>query len=82
LAWPVTGGFLPRGLAEAAYHVVPVLDLPTELRISTVVGYLRNLEGLLTQPRFGNSSTAAELALQIREFISSPSPGIDAKEGK
>jgi transcriptional regulator with XRE-family HTH domain len=67
-------------LDATAYHVAPVLDLPLDLRISTVIGYLRKLENLLTQPRFAESCTAAELASQIRDFISSPSPGMGSKE--
>jgi transcriptional regulator with XRE-family HTH domain len=69
-------------LDEAAYHVAPVLDLPRELRISTVIGYLRKLESLLAQPRFARNCTAAELACQIRDFISAPPPGMDAKEAR
>jgi hypothetical protein len=62
-------------LDQAAYHVAPVLDLPQELRISTVIGYLRKLESLLAQPRFAKNCTVAELASQIRDFMSSPIPG-------
>ncbi len=69
-------------LDEVAHHVAPVLNLPLDLRISTVVGYLRKLEALLTQPRFAESCTATELAAQIRDFISSPSPGLDSKEAR
>jgi hypothetical protein len=69
-------------LDEAAYRVAPVLDLPRELRISTVIGYLRKLESLLAQPRFAGNCTATELAYQIRDFISVPSPGMDAKEAR
>jgi hypothetical protein len=58
-------------LDEVAYHVTSVLDLPRELRISTVIGYLQKLSSLLIQHRFAKSNTAAELELQIREFISS-----------
>jgi hypothetical protein len=64
-------------LDEVAYHVTPVLELPRELRISTVIGYLQQLKILLVQPRFAKSNTAAELALQIRDFISSSPLGMD-----
>jgi hypothetical protein len=67
-------------LDEAAHHVTPVLDLPRELRISTVVGYLQKLDTLLTQPRFAKSNTAAELTLQIKNFISSSPLGMDETE--
>lgn len=69
-------------LDEMAYHIAPVLDLPLDLRISTVIGYLRKLENMLTQPRFAESCTAAELAPQIRDFISSPSPSMGSKEAR
>jgi hypothetical protein len=67
-------------LDEAAYHVTPVLGLPRELRISTVIGYLQKLENLLAQPRFAKSNTAAELALQIRDFVSSSPLDTDETE--
>jgi hypothetical protein len=58
-------------LDEAAYHVAPVLELPEEQRISTVIGYLPKLEELLTESRFQQRAAAARLAGQIREFIAS-----------
>lgn len=67
-------------LDEVAYHVTSVLDLPRELRISTVIGYLQKLRSLLTQPRFAKSNTAAELELQIRDFISSSPLAMDETE--
>jgi len=67
-------------LDEAAYYVAPVLELPGEQRISTVTGYLRKLEVLLAEPRFAKS--ASGLALQIRDFISSTSPGTDEAESR
>jgi hypothetical protein len=69
-------------LDEAAYHVVPVLHLPRDLRISTVTGYLRKLEELLAASRFAQSATAAGLALQIRDFMASAPPGTDETEGR
>jgi hypothetical protein len=54
---------MKNSLDEARYHVIPVLDLPLDLRISTVIGYLRKLESLLTQSGLAKSHTAAELAL-------------------
>ena len=75
--------YLMKGcLDQAVYHVAPVLDLPQDLRISTVIGYLRKLESLLAQPRFAKNCTVAELASQIRDFMSSPIPGVDAKEAR
>jgi hypothetical protein len=69
-------------LDEAVYHVAPVLELPVELRISTVTGYLRKLQELLAEPRFAKRPSAAVLALQIRDFISSAPLGTDEAEGR
>lgn len=69
-------------LDEAAYHIAPVLELPRELRISTVIGYLRKLEEMLAESRFAKSSTAAGLALQIRDFVSSAPLDFDEAEGR
>jgi transcriptional regulator with XRE-family HTH domain len=73
--------YLMKGsLNEAAYHVAPVLSLPPELRISTVTGYLRKLEALLSESSFAKSATAARLTVQIKDFISSAS--LDAGEAE
>jgi transcriptional regulator with XRE-family HTH domain len=64
-------------LEGAAQHIAPVLDLPQELRISTITGYLRKLENLLTKSRFTKSEAAAELTEQIRSFISAAPLGQD-----
>jgi hypothetical protein len=69
-------------LDGAAYQIAPVLDLPKELRISTVMGYLKKLESLLAQPRFSKSETAARLTFQIRDFISSSPLDIETAEGR
>jgi hypothetical protein len=71
---------MKNSLDEARYHVIPVLDLPLDLRISTVIGYLRKLESLLTQSGLAKSHTAAELALRVRDFISSSSLSATGKE--
>lgn len=71
---------MKNSLDEARYHVIPVLDLPLEMRISTVIGYLRKLESLLTQSGLAKSHTAAELALRVRDFISSSSLSTAGKE--
>jgi hypothetical protein len=69
-------------LNEAAYHVAPVLELPRELRISTVTGYLRKVEELLAESRFAKSATAAGLALRIRDFVSFAALDADEAEGR
>jgi transcriptional regulator with XRE-family HTH domain len=57
-------------LDGAAHQIAPVLELPKELRISTVTGYLLKLADMLAQPRFSKSDIAAQLTLQIGDFIS------------
>lgn len=59
-------------LDGAAAQIAPVLELAPELRIHTVTGYLENLQRMLCQPRFANSSLATGLRQQIREFNSAP----------
>lgn len=72
---------LMKGSLDAAVHyIAPVLDLPEELRISTVTGYLQKLDGLLAQPRFSGSETAGKLRDQIRDFISSSPTAIDVTD--
>jgi hypothetical protein len=55
-------------LDGAAEQITPVLDLPEELRISTVTGYLRQLDAMLREPRFAKSNLAIELSEKIRSF--------------
>jgi hypothetical protein len=69
-------------LDGAAYQIAPVLDLPKELRVSTVTGYLQKLRSLLAQPRFSKSETVARLTFQIRDFISSSPLDIETAEGR
>ena len=64
-------------LDGAAHQIAPVLELPEELRISTVIGYLKTLENMLAQPRFAKSKIAAKITSQIRSFVSSSPPDLD-----
>jgi hypothetical protein len=59
-------------LDGAVAQIAPALELAPELRIHTVTGYLENLQRMLCQPRFADSSLAAGLRQQIREFNSAP----------
>jgi transcriptional regulator with XRE-family HTH domain len=73
--------YLMKGsLDGATSHIAPVLGLPRELRISTVIGYLRKLESMLAEPRFAKSRPAARLTLQIKDFITTSPLGADAAE--
>jgi hypothetical protein len=59
-------------LDGAAAQIAPVLELPAEMRIETVTGYLRTLDQMLSQPRFADSGQAAVLRQQISDFTSAP----------
>jgi hypothetical protein len=51
-------------------EVAPILDLPPELRLSTVTGYMVNLDRRLAHRRFQRSKDAIDLRSKIREFNS------------
>jgi hypothetical protein len=55
-------------LDGAAEQIAPVLDLPQELRISTVTGYLKQLDSMLREPRFAKSNLAMGLSEKIHDF--------------
>ncbi|MQA16162.1 MAG: hypothetical protein GEV09_19045 [Pseudonocardiaceae bacterium] len=59
---------LKDSLDGAAETVAPVLDLPPELRMSTVTGYMDNLDRHLRDPRFVQSGMGVALRDQIRTF--------------
>ena len=59
-------------LDGAAAQIAPVLELPPEMRIETVTGYLRTLDRMLSQSRFAGSGQAAVLRQQISGFTSAP----------
>jgi hypothetical protein len=59
-------------LDGAAAQIAPVLELPAEMRIETVTGYLRTLDQMLSQPRFAGSGQASVLRQQISDFTSVP----------
>jgi hypothetical protein len=71
---------LQDSLDGAAEQVTPVLDLAPELRITTVTGWLRDLNAQLAQPRFASSSIAASLRPQIRDFNAAALPAITDQE--
>jgi hypothetical protein len=63
---------LKNSLDGAAAQLAPVLELPPEMRIQTVTGYLDEIGAMLAAPRFAGSSLGAGLRLQISEFNASP----------
>ena len=63
---------LKNSLDGAAAQLAPVLELPPELRIQTVTGYLDEVGVMLAGRRFAGSSLGAGLRQQISEFNASP----------
>jgi hypothetical protein len=61
-------------LDGAAEEVQPVLSLDPELRISTVTGWLADLDRALRPLRFTNSPIGRELRGQIRQFRAAALP--------
>jgi len=63
---------LKNSVDGAVAELAPVLELPQELRIQTVTGYLDEIDVMLAAPRFADSSLGAWLRQQISEFNASP----------
>jgi hypothetical protein len=63
---------LKNSLDGAAAQLAPVLELPPELRIQTVTGYLDEIGEMLAAPRFDGSALGVGLRRQIVEFNASP----------
>jgi tetratricopeptide (TPR) repeat protein len=63
---------LKNSVDGAAAELAPVLELPPELRIQTVTGYLDEIDVMLAAPHFVDSSLGARLRQQIGEFNASP----------
>lgn len=62
---------LKDSLDGAAAELLPVLDLPGELRIRTVTGYLDEVAAMLSADRFAGSGTGTDLRSRIAEFCTS-----------
>jgi hypothetical protein len=62
---------LKNSLDGAAAELAPVLELPPELRIQTVTGYLDEIGAMLAAPRIADSSLGSGLRQQITEFNAS-----------
>lgn len=52
----------------AAQHIAPVLSLPPEYRLSTVVEHVSAVDALLRQRRFSGSTQAAAVHEQLAQF--------------
>jgi len=59
---------LKNSIDGAAAQLAPELELPPELRIQTVTGYLDEIGTMLAAPRFADSGLGAGLRHQISEF--------------
>jgi tetratricopeptide (TPR) repeat protein len=59
---------LKNSLEGAAAQLAPVLELPPELRILTVTGYLHEVGEMLAAPHFDGSALGTGLRQQISEF--------------
>jgi tetratricopeptide (TPR) repeat protein len=57
-----------NSLDGAAEQVAPVLELAPSMRITTVTGWLADLDRELARPRISASPIAASLRQQVREF--------------
>jgi len=51
-----------------------VVTLPPQFRISTITGYLADMDSLLKQRRFGGAGTAQDMQERIRVFTKAASP--------
>jgi hypothetical protein len=59
---------LVGSLDGAREQIAPVLDLPSEYRISTLAGHFDALDGLLADQRFAKSHEVASLRDLLRDF--------------
>jgi hypothetical protein len=61
-------------LDAAAGQLSQVLALAPEFRITTITGYLADMDSLIAQRRFGDAGTARALREQIAAFTAAASP--------
>jgi hypothetical protein len=69
---------LKDSLDGAAGQLRPVLMLPSDQRISTVIGYLDDISAMLRTRRFDGSPLAEQLGEEIRDFTAA---GVTAATG-
>ena len=62
---------LKDSLDGAASQLAPALEIPQDLRIRTITGYLEAAHAMLVKRRFTGNPLAAGLTEQISEFCSS-----------
>ena len=62
-------------LPAADQRLTQVTELPPDLRISTITGYLEDMDALLRGHRFASIQRAADMREQIATFIAPTTPG-------
>lgn len=65
-------------LAAACERLAQVAQLPPDLRISTIIGYMDDMDTLLRGHRFAGNQQAADMREQIAAFITPATPGSSA----
>jgi transcriptional regulator with XRE-family HTH domain len=63
-------------LAAAAEQLALVAQLPSDMRISTITGYLEDMDTLLRSRRFADIRQAADMREQITAFITPVTVGV------
>lgn len=76
-----TAHVIKGDLDAAASQAGAVFTLEPPFRISTITGYLADMDSLLRQRRFARSAQAQELREQIRVFTAAASPAAAPEEG-
>ncbi len=62
--------YLKLGVIDAASHqIAPVLELPDEYRLATLMEHMASFDAVLREPRFRDSPEAEQLRDQIAEYI-------------
>lgn len=68
----VTNAHLILGSVDGAVeYIMPVLNLPSEYRLSTLISHIAAIDSLLQQPRFAGSSEAASIRTRLSRFAQS-----------
>jgi hypothetical protein len=62
-------------LPAAGERLTQVTQLPPDLRISTITGYLEDMDALLRGHRFAGIQQATDMREQITAFITPATPG-------
>lgn len=66
----------------ALQYISPVLDLPAEYRLSTLVSHIAAIDNLLKEPRFADSPQAATIRVRLAQFAQDPPQAVAQYGGK